>query len=290
MELGNQIKKYRNNFSFSQEELAEKIYVSRQTISSWENNKSYPDIKSLTLLSSVFDVSLDILVKGDLEDMKEKIREAEIKTDDLERFKKDSRRFTGLFVYAIFLTLPIITYLGMVGKIIGAAAWVTLFYYGCKVDKMKKLYDIKTYKEIVAFMEGRRLSEIDRYKEAGKSHYQKFLLVCLFALLGFIISYISVYLFEKDTWSNMPWGYKFITLTQAASVVLLIDSTYDKMKEQKRIKFDILNGILILVYGALTVLVGMKIIDITPIVYCSISLFFLMVITFMFFISNKEYN
>ena len=47
MELGSQIKKYRNKLSLSQDALAEKIYVSRQTISKWENEKSYPDVNRL---------------------------------------------------------------------------------------------------------------------------------------------------------------------------------------------------------------------------------------------------
>ena len=51
MKLNAQIKKYRMKKNLSQEELAEKVYVTRQTISSWENEKSYPDIHSLLLLS-----------------------------------------------------------------------------------------------------------------------------------------------------------------------------------------------------------------------------------------------
>lgn len=57
--------------SLSQDALAEKIYVSRQTISNWENDKNYPDIKSLILLSEVFHISVDILIKGDVEIMRE---------------------------------------------------------------------------------------------------------------------------------------------------------------------------------------------------------------------------
>lgn len=41
MELNAQIKKYRTELNLSQEELAEKVYVTRQTISNWENGKSY---------------------------------------------------------------------------------------------------------------------------------------------------------------------------------------------------------------------------------------------------------
>ena len=56
-----------------------KMYVSRQTISNWENDKSYPDIQSLLLLSNLFDVSLDQLVKGYMEKMTEIINEKDIK-------------------------------------------------------------------------------------------------------------------------------------------------------------------------------------------------------------------
>jgi len=66
MEISKQIKKYRLEMEVSQEELAERIFVSRQTVSNWENEKNYPDLKSLLLLSSLFGVSLDILVKGEL--------------------------------------------------------------------------------------------------------------------------------------------------------------------------------------------------------------------------------
>ncbi len=47
MEVGAQIKKYRSNMGISQEELAEKVYVSRQTVSNWETGKNYPDIHSV---------------------------------------------------------------------------------------------------------------------------------------------------------------------------------------------------------------------------------------------------
>lgn len=53
MEISKQIKKYRLESKLSQEELAEKIYVTRQTISNWENGRNYPDINSLVLLSTL---------------------------------------------------------------------------------------------------------------------------------------------------------------------------------------------------------------------------------------------
>lgn len=72
---------------FLQDELSQKIFVSRQTISNWENNKNYPDVKSLLLLSSLFNVSLHILIKGDLEEMKGQIK------------KEDKVPFFGSYVW-----------------------------------------------------------------------------------------------------------------------------------------------------------------------------------------------
>mgnify|MGYP005783589299 CR=1 FL=1 len=51
MEVGKQIKRFRRDLKLSQEELAGKIFVTRQTISNWENGKNYPDVNSLVLLS-----------------------------------------------------------------------------------------------------------------------------------------------------------------------------------------------------------------------------------------------
>jgi len=81
----------------SQEELAEKVYVSRQTVSNWETGKNYPDIHSVLLLSSVFNVSLDQLIKGDVEIMKNEIKETEIKK--LSTNQVNSINVGGNFLY-----------------------------------------------------------------------------------------------------------------------------------------------------------------------------------------------
>ena len=78
MELNEQIKKYRTEMNLSQEELAEKIYVTRQSVSNWENGKTYPDIHSLLLLGSLFGISLDQLVKGDIEIMKKRSKKQKL--------------------------------------------------------------------------------------------------------------------------------------------------------------------------------------------------------------------
>ena len=63
MEIGTIIRNARNEASLTQEQAAESLGVSRQTISNWENNKSYPDIISVIKMSDLYSVSLDCLLK-----------------------------------------------------------------------------------------------------------------------------------------------------------------------------------------------------------------------------------
>ena len=65
MSLGKQILKLRKENKMSQEDFSEIFNVTRQTVSSWENEKSYPDIETLVRISDKFNISLDILIKGD---------------------------------------------------------------------------------------------------------------------------------------------------------------------------------------------------------------------------------
>lgn len=65
MKIGEKLKSARQQSHLTQETVADLISVSRQTISNWENEKSYPDIINLIKLSDLYDVSLDTLLKGD---------------------------------------------------------------------------------------------------------------------------------------------------------------------------------------------------------------------------------
>ena len=65
MDIGMKLKQARLTAKLTQEHVAEAIGVSRQTISNWENEKSYPDIVSVISLSDLYGISLDDLLKGD---------------------------------------------------------------------------------------------------------------------------------------------------------------------------------------------------------------------------------
>lgn len=71
MELSQKLQHRRKEMNLTQEEVAEKIHVSRQTISNWETGRTLPDINSLVLISNIYDISLDNLIKEDIEVIKQ---------------------------------------------------------------------------------------------------------------------------------------------------------------------------------------------------------------------------
>ena len=64
MEFNNRLYQLRKQKGFSQEELANRLNVSRQTVSKWEVGDSTPDMEKLVAISDLFDVSLDLLIMG----------------------------------------------------------------------------------------------------------------------------------------------------------------------------------------------------------------------------------
>lgn len=182
LEISIQIKKYRSDMGISQEKLAEKVYVSRQTVSNWETGKNYPDIHSLLLLSVLFNVSLDQLIKGDVEIMKKEIKEAEI---------RKLNRYGNIYAVLLFLTIilaPLAIWITWYGLVSWGLLFMATMYFAFKVEGVKKDNNVFTFKEIVAFTEGKRLNEIEKQQEFGKRPYQRVLLVLASAAIGFIVS------------------------------------------------------------------------------------------------------
>lgn len=191
MELNRQIKKYRTMMNLSQEELAEKVYVTRQTISNWETGKSYPDIHSLLLLSSLFNVSLDQLIKGDLEIMRETVSEKEIR-----EFNFYGSIFTVLLFGMVFAVAPLMYFFGVYGLGIVFVLFVITMIFAYKVEGYKKRNNIQTYKEILAFCNGERLDEIAKKQEEAKRPYQNLLKVLVSGSLGFVVTIVLFKLLE----------------------------------------------------------------------------------------------
>lgn len=182
MEIGNKIKKYRENINLSQEELADKIYVSRQTISNWENNKSYPDINSLKLLSNIFDKHLDEFIEEDIEEMKKRTSEY-----DLKEYNTLSTIFSIGIIIILISAYPLLKFFELTGIIIWVIIYIITLYTGIKIEKIYKKNDCRTYKEILAFTEGKTLSTKEKIEEKAKRPYQKILLSILSGIIAIIV-------------------------------------------------------------------------------------------------------
>ena len=183
MELGKRLKEYRNQSGMTQDDLAERLYVTRQTISAWENDKSYPDIHSLLMLGDLFHVSLDTLVKGDIEIMKETIDQA-----DIRNFKRDSNIYAILLIACAVLVFPLWKWCGIPGIIAWGLLFAAAIFYAVKLEKVKKQQNIHTYKEIVAFANGEKLDNIEKAREEGKRNYQGMLAVLVCGAVGFAVT------------------------------------------------------------------------------------------------------
>jgi len=107
MSIGEVLKQARASINLSQEEIADKVGVSRQTISNWENGRSYPDISNIMALSDVYGITLDSLLKGD----SKMIRHLEESTNVARSRKQVAASIVALGIL-LLLTLSIIMLLG----------------------------------------------------------------------------------------------------------------------------------------------------------------------------------
>ena len=92
--------------------------------------------------------------------------------------------------------IPLFHFLSLAGIVIWVVLMGVTLYMAFRLEKMKKQFDIQTYREIVAFSEGTRLDDIAKAREEGKRPYQKVLLALGSGILTLIISISFVMLLK----------------------------------------------------------------------------------------------
>ena len=126
MDISERLKEARQNIGMTQDQVAERIMVSRVTISNWENGKSLPDVVSLISLSDLYSISLDDLLKGDSK-MTEKVKKD---AKDANNNKKLIRG-TAILVIAVLLVYAVSTVVGGAFKdFCESAIWWVLIAIG----------------------------------------------------------------------------------------------------------------------------------------------------------------
>lgn len=102
MEIGRKLKDARIQCALTQEKVAEELQVSRQTISNWENEKSYPDILSVIKLSDLYKISLDELLKGDMNLIKHLEESTNVVTSNKKLFVLIAFNVAMLLLFILF--------------------------------------------------------------------------------------------------------------------------------------------------------------------------------------------
>ena len=167
MNLGNKIQEIRKKNKMSQEEFAEVFNVTRQTISSWENSKSYPDIETLIKLSDKFDISLDILLKED---------NVMIKEIDKERKNYKKLKKLIFIICGTLIIIYVVNYVYFSKKYNAVKNEIEPKYYqtlkNYKFEKKDRLYILKM-SDNIRFVAGSQ--EMPSKKDRVLHFYAKFL-------------------------------------------------------------------------------------------------------------------
>ena len=100
MQLGQAIAQIRKERGLTQEAFAKVFNVTRQTVSNWENEKSYPDLSTLVKISDEFNVSLDVLLKGDFRMVK-----------DIDKKIKKQPFYIGIIIGLIVIAIALFSFI-----------------------------------------------------------------------------------------------------------------------------------------------------------------------------------
>lgn len=181
MQIGEKLKSARTERRITQEYLAEKTGVSRQTVSNWENNRSYPDIVSLIKMSDLYSISLDELLKED----KKMIEHLEESTNIF----KSRQRLSRLILICVYLFIWSVS--------------IFVFWLGGRTDSMG--YSISAF--YVMLPVGTLIVSVFIGKDSGFMNL-KWLMLLFFGIMNMLAPYATFTLsnmisFGKFKFPNM---------------------------------------------------------------------------------------
>ncbi|WP_130859650.1 helix-turn-helix domain-containing protein [Gracilibacillus phocaeensis] len=149
MDIYKQIQYYRKQAGLTQEELADKIYCSRNSVSNWERGKTYPDVEALLRMSELFETTIDHLVKGDLTEMKKDL--------NLTRINRWGIVMTLAFSLLVLMLLPSFHFFDNYAFTVLIPLGLIGIYAGYRIEIYKKQIKqnnhLKTLEEIIQYVE-----------------------------------------------------------------------------------------------------------------------------------------
>ena len=162
MQLGQMIAKIRKEQGLTQEAFAEKFHVTRQTVSNWENEKSYPDLRTLVKISDMFHISLDVLLKGD-----------SVMVQNIDKKIKKTPLYKGIIIGLVIIVAALVSFIYFNNRSLNDTVKDTIAWSINDIE-MIEIYDYES-KELAAKYEDRdsidqliSTLDIENWEKAGK--------------------------------------------------------------------------------------------------------------------------
>ncbi len=214
MEIGKRIGEIRKRNNLTQEELAGKYSVTRQTISNWENGKNYPDLDTLVKISDDFNISLDDLLKDDRNMI-----------EGITKEQKHGKYFRTKIIFAfilgiILLMIAILVLNNMVLHLTPDKYSITVKLVTLKNIEIDEVNKVAVYKDIEG---GNYLIEDDSIEEGG--YYEA--------------PEVGVYVFKGEQFASlMHYGCVYEIIVESGKS---IDGLYVNREGDKDISIDVLH-------------------------------------------------
>ena len=160
-DIGSKIKAARIEKKLTQEQVAELLGVSRQTISNWENEKSYPDLRTLVKISDMFHISLDVLLKGD-----------SVMVQNIDKKIKKTPLYKGIIIGLVIIVAVLVSFIYFNNRSLNDTVKDTIAWSINDIE-MIEVYDYES-KELAAKYEDRdsidqliSALDIENWEKAG---------------------------------------------------------------------------------------------------------------------------
>lgn len=207
--LGERIYQLRVDNNMSQGDLADRLNVSRQTVSKWENNQSVPEVDKLIALGEIFSVSVDFIVKGEETAVTEKVyvKVQEDNAQDIKRYNEGIiKKYVGLIIAVLGVAVSLILLL-------------TPYMIVAVITGLMAILGILLYKDVK-----------HPFLIAAWVLFSVFIIFCTF-----VTSISPLHIFDVDMyknidmyWDNLLWAYGII----AVFVILTVCTA--KVKKAKK--------------------------------------------------------
>ena len=252
MTFGERLLAYRNAVNLSQEKLAEKVGVTRQTVSKWETNQSVPDFDKILPLCEVLGITTEELIKGEKENKNEQLEEIKQENEKAQKEymqKRNKKKATvlsiSIFLYCIAtFALPYMievlryedAHAVMIWATLCTIATVMIVYFFVAYpnkDKVDKKGDIEELNDVIEEIEKLDDGSV-KIKAVGIKNKTEALIIEIIATF-FLVVYLLV------SFLTMAWHITWILWVIFALVELIVKLIFS-MKEEKSKKITVEKG------------------------------------------------